>query len=68
MSLKRKTNQYDVVWSYKKDPSNWKYSRVSEDNLQIAVMNILSNPDMQLECAALVASSNPNRFELSLPS
>ena len=62
-----KNNVYEVAWSLKKDPNKWESSRIEQDALQFAIMQIMSNAEWQLECVALIASSNKNRNELSIP-
>lgn len=68
MKLKPKPNQYDVTYSIRKDPGEWSSVRVTEDKLQLAIMQVMTNNDWQLECVALIASIHQNRYDINLPT
>lgn len=67
MKLKPKPNVYEITYSLKADPNKWASFRSEEDQLQGSLALVFANKDWQLECIALIATYQKNRYELPTP-
>lgn len=67
MKLKPRPNVFEVTYSIKKSPNDWASFRSEEDQLMGTIALVLSNKEWQLECVALIATYQKNRYELPLP-
>lgn len=68
MKLKPKPNVFEITYSLKKSPNDWGSFRTDEEQLPLALSQVLANKEWQLECIALIATYQKNRYELPTPA
>ena len=60
-----KPNIYEITYSLKTKPNEWSSFSCEENKIQNTLAIVLATKDWQLECVALVKSSNSNRYDIS---